>query len=265
VTEQMAVSRTIASWSGLKPVLQQLSNLSSIPVPFWQWQPFWSRIIEDYTECSLTFTRDKWPAISGLATFVEVVSGERLVYGLWKNHLASELQWRSFGSGKRTNLGFPSWSWLSLDGAIGSRNTDSEGPNLRKLEDTAKAWSDASNDKVVHVQAPAIFFTSVVKGDSKVKFNVREVGSTCLEAGLWTADYDVESPLETWALQFQTVIYRDRKGREYRHYMGLVVTPHPNFNDLWTRVGTYVFKVSEEIVEMHFTRQLGSMKTLRLT
>jgi hypothetical protein len=264
LNEDKAISRAIASWGGLKTVVGHLSEPRINRGPFWRWQPFWNRIVEEYTECSLTFARDKWPAISALAAHVENMVGEKLVHGLWRNHLASELQWRCFEEAKRTDSGFPSWSWLFIEGPISARNTEIESSRLRNLEDTANAWVDSGNDRIVVVQAPSLQFASVLPEDSKREYVIHEADDTSLEKGLWTADYAMPKPRETWALQFQTVVQHDRAGKTCRTYMGLVVIPHPETDDLWLRVGHYVFKMPPATEELQQRRNLGQIRTFRL-
>jgi hypothetical protein len=92
----------------------------------------WSKVVETYMECKLSFPEDKLVAISGIAQKVAIATGERYVAGLWDNSmLAPSLLWYVLGrrqadgtSSIRTAIegrrGYraPSWSWASLEAKV---------------------------------------------------------------------------------------------------------------------------------------------------
>ena len=80
----------------------------------------WRRMIEQYTRRSLTYERDKLPAISGLAEMFADTTKNKYCAGLWWEGLAEDLLWTK-GSGiltKPKDRNGPSWSWASVDGPI---------------------------------------------------------------------------------------------------------------------------------------------------
>jgi Heterokaryon incompatibility protein (HET) len=116
-------------------------NLSSLfwlrsPEPattqlIWAYE-IWSKTIERYMECKLSFGEDKLVAISGIAQKVAEATEERYLAGLWDNPmLAQSLLWyvlsrrqadstpslRSASQGCR-NYRAPSWSWASLEAKV---------------------------------------------------------------------------------------------------------------------------------------------------
>jgi hypothetical protein len=80
----------------------------------------WAGMVEDYSACELTQSKDKIPAISGLA---KVFSGrghcQHFLAGLWSENLSQQLLWVSTSSSAyREQWRAPSWSWASLDGTV---------------------------------------------------------------------------------------------------------------------------------------------------
>jgi Heterokaryon incompatibility protein (HET) len=97
----------------------------------------WLDIRAEYTQRSLTNGVDKLPAISAIAAEIAKITGWSYVAGLWKEHLFSDLLWRSdvhtseSSSSQDINASLsnplrprpakyraPSWSWASIDGAV---------------------------------------------------------------------------------------------------------------------------------------------------
>ena len=80
----------------------------------------WSVISERYTECGLTFARDKLIAISGLAKAMESVLQDKYLAGLWRSRIHEHLLWEVVETTTRRPrpLRGPSWSWVCADGAV---------------------------------------------------------------------------------------------------------------------------------------------------
>lgn len=100
----------------------------------------WSRIVDLYSECKLTYPGDKLIAISGLAKRISTVLQDEYVAGMWRRNLENELLWAVTVANRR-GLTFraaeyraPTWSWASVDGKLmlGSARL---GSPLIKVED----------------------------------------------------------------------------------------------------------------------------------
>ncbi|XXG99245.1 hypothetical protein Hte_005582 [Hypoxylon texense] len=89
----------------------------------------WRRIIEVYSECDLTYDRDKLSAISGIAQEVGKLLGwlaSDYMAGMWKPIFLSELLWGGYyRDGVPAGViehpkeyVAPSWSWASLRGPV---------------------------------------------------------------------------------------------------------------------------------------------------
>ena len=81
----------------------------------------WRYILGEYFERNLSRTSDNLVALSAVASRFHSVFGGTYMAGIWKEELASELQWQSFPEKpQRYNLPEPSfaptWSWASVVG-----------------------------------------------------------------------------------------------------------------------------------------------------
>ncbi|UNI18319.1 hypothetical protein JDV02_004593 [Purpureocillium takamizusanense] len=90
----------------------------------------WHRLVEEYSTLDLTFDRDIFPAISGLAKHFQSVVQSEYLAGLWKKTLVGDLLWHveGFVVGAGSDDGAPaqrpapwrapSWSWGAVKGAV---------------------------------------------------------------------------------------------------------------------------------------------------
>jgi len=96
----------------------------------------WYRILEDYTQRTLTFPRDKLIAISGVADYIRRETSCEYLAGIWKESLPQALLWQNPPTMKplfqqERCLHFrekvkvyraPSWSWASVNGPVNFGN-----------------------------------------------------------------------------------------------------------------------------------------------
>ena len=83
----------------------------------------WHSFLERYTSRSLTYPKDRLPAIAAIAKKFQTLNPDRhYIAGLWTDTLLYDLLWHKKGPDtKRHNsneLQIPSWSWASLTGRI---------------------------------------------------------------------------------------------------------------------------------------------------
>jgi hypothetical protein len=80
----------------------------------------WHEIVEEYSYLDLTFEKDKFPAISGIAKQMQCVRDVKYLAGLWEDNLVEDLLWRTFAlSAERpSKWRAPTWSWASINGRI---------------------------------------------------------------------------------------------------------------------------------------------------
>ncbi|KAK6082867.1 heterokaryon incompatibility protein [Seiridium cupressi] len=77
----------------------------------------WVSIVELYSACSLSFSRDKLVAISGLASLISPDMNCQYLAGLWRKDLDHQLLWKvkdaKYEADSEDSRG-PSWAWASV-------------------------------------------------------------------------------------------------------------------------------------------------------
>ena len=82
----------------------------------------WDNIVLYYTECALTFRSDIHMAFAGLAEEIHSLVQDEYFAGLWRKGLPRQLLWYVAGAASIQSSDYlaPSWSWLSVAGAVES-------------------------------------------------------------------------------------------------------------------------------------------------
>ncbi|KAE8396135.1 heterokaryon incompatibility protein-domain-containing protein [Aspergillus alliaceus] len=95
------------------------TNKSSRPqslVLLWE---LWHKIVETYTSCNLTYSKDKLVALSGIAKIMQQRLEDEYCAGLWRSQLVTQLFWivvyKEASHPQQSVYRAPSWSWASLD------------------------------------------------------------------------------------------------------------------------------------------------------
>ncbi|KAI9699855.1 MAG: hypothetical protein M1820_007030 [Bogoriella megaspora] len=84
---------------------------------------FWIRIVRLYSAASLTYEKDKLPALSGVARFQHMRSNDQYLAGMWKTNIESQLCWQLVETPKkRPAWRAPTWTWASVDGGVACRD-----------------------------------------------------------------------------------------------------------------------------------------------
>ncbi|KAF2490836.1 HET-domain-containing protein [Lophium mytilinum] len=99
----------------------------------------WHKLVASYSTRALTHSRDKLPAISGLAFQIASTTSSPYVAGLWLNNLSHDLLWSSHPllapphlAPRLASYRAPSFSWASVDTeALYYEPDKSEGEKLR--------------------------------------------------------------------------------------------------------------------------------------
>ena len=83
----------------------------------------WGRVIEEYSAMNLTYSKDRLPAIAGLAKQASrVLKDSHYINGMWHASFAANLSWKRRDhpatlSADRNRPG-PSWTWITMPGAV---------------------------------------------------------------------------------------------------------------------------------------------------
>ena len=87
----------------------------------------WNDIVQHYTKCNLTMSKDKLVAISGVVKRLQPLFKTDYLAGLWRDNLLEQLLWvvGAYGEAKPFLAGeeepkyrAPSWSWASVEAPI---------------------------------------------------------------------------------------------------------------------------------------------------
>jgi hypothetical protein len=123
---------------------------------------FWHVAVENYCKLSLSFEKDRLPALAGLAKRMSPFRNGRYLVGLWEDSLISDLAWRCQSGGRRPKVKrAPSWSWASVEGAIsfesfGLRNTGLAIVNHVQCETQELHAMDEVSDGSVTISGPLL-------------------------------------------------------------------------------------------------------------
>jgi hypothetical protein len=80
----------------------------------------WDCIIRQYSTLNLTYERDIFPALAGIAQKVSEATGYTYIAGLWQENIHAGLLWHADAYTERPLQAWraPSWSWASLGGPL---------------------------------------------------------------------------------------------------------------------------------------------------
>lgn len=124
--------------------LTHQSALSNSELPFVSRR--WHAIVEEFSQLGLTKSRDKFPALSGIAQQISYMRKGTYLAGLWTDTIITDLLWYRLdpSTAKRTsNWRCPTFSWASHDGPV--RYFDAphvlDSPSLSTMHDTTQTLS----------------------------------------------------------------------------------------------------------------------------
>lgn len=84
-------------------------------------QEQWLDIVEVFSGCKLSYSKDKLVAVSGMARMLAGDMNCAYLAGMWRRDLEHQLLWKVEPAMKRTkndSLRGPTWSWSSVDGPV---------------------------------------------------------------------------------------------------------------------------------------------------
>ncbi|KAI1370377.1 HET-domain-containing protein [Hypoxylon crocopeplum] len=218
----------------------------------------WSGAVQTYCECSLTFSKDKLVALSGLANHMgAILRGLDPKYGaylagMWRLTMPDSLLWKVKGPSLRpSSYRAPSWSWASVDGSVtlpaGGRNSSCPLVRVLNAETFARdenAMGEISGGRVLLKGPMCIAKGLQPKKPSNPLHNVRKISTIhCLDTDLpidaqLAADIQFDDSRdqydEVYALAFWSVPY-DAISKIVAE--GLALIPVDESLSLYRRVG----------------------------
>ncbi|KAM0283552.1 hypothetical protein ACHAQK_003686 [Fusarium lateritium] len=101
----------------------------------------WYRMVTDYSKRNLTYQTDKWNAIAGMTQMFVAQTGYHYIAGVWEEDLAVGLMWEATSKGViREDGSIPSWSWLSVKGAIKGYRYEDSAISMIELQKAEQEW-----------------------------------------------------------------------------------------------------------------------------
>lgn len=100
--------------TGKKPLMRSgsLAQIKAEGAGIWRW------LIEHYTCLGITFSKDVFPALAGLAQRWDPTASDQYLAGLWKNSLIDDLLWETqdwrVEAQRPMPWRAPTWSWASV-------------------------------------------------------------------------------------------------------------------------------------------------------
>ena len=247
--------------------------------PYNSWKYAWRSVLSDYSACELSRDDDKWSAIQGLATEVELYCGDKLLAGLWHNHLREELLWFANGPGpgkalETQELQAPSWSWISINGRVQWLETFNAAFPHNLLEWTAiisapanagPSFQPATNSIIV--EAPLVNLADIIPSrrgppDLNPQSEHPNVSSVS-----WFPDTPESIDISPkWALQFaRNTRISSPPNRQFTTYCGLVISELEDSPGTWVRLGLYkITWVQKDFRDSESAPELGTTESIIL-
>jgi Heterokaryon incompatibility protein (HET) len=124
----------------------------------------WRELLEQFTMCELTFPKDKFIAIDGIASTLQSWLEDVYIAGCWKGSILYDLLWKVSHSTRSVRLPLkpraPSWSWASIDAEVDFHlsycDEDEEVTFHTKVIETPEAQHEAAPGSIDHIFKSAI-------------------------------------------------------------------------------------------------------------
>jgi Heterokaryon incompatibility protein (HET) len=191
----------------------------------------WYQIVGQFIERRLSFSWDRLPALSGMAShFADIFQEGKKGYlaGLWRGDLLHGLVWRTLYPGRRVPYRAPSWSWAAFESkilynqhALEEKQFCTEVLHVEVTVPGLNAYGKVTSGKLTMLGPVAPVPSQVYKDDS-------EVGLWKWQWPLVTWEFEEDPPLGCMVLRLQRaccliLVPVGRLG-VYRR-VGMVVTP----------------------------------------
>jgi len=114
------------SFNGKSVIYDKLAALSRQPDQILedQFVDQWQDLVTKYSQCRLTYPKDKLIAFSGIAKRIREARADYYAAGMWQKSMICDLPWWRTSADRdafpinQTSFRAPSWSWASVDGEI---------------------------------------------------------------------------------------------------------------------------------------------------
>ncbi|KAL7934928.1 heterokaryon incompatibility domain-containing protein [Trichoderma chlorosporum] len=218
----------------------------------------WEDILERYTHAKLTFRSDLLPALSGIAKYLQDLSGATYLTGIWKTQdkCVVNLAWQCASNlfSRPSDYRAPSWSWASTDNPVTFK------PFKSTSDSHGDGWFGSAETKAEVIDVQITLATSDPTGPASFGFLIIEGplnqivvqnGSTATMDGKslgMTISFDEpgigEGPLFILPLYSYYTIH-DHEGLDRTVYVYLVLSLAKGHSGCYSRCGLGRFSDSE--------------------
>jgi hypothetical protein len=216
-------------------------------------------VVEEYTKRELSFSKDRLPALSGVASRYETVINDRYQFGLWQRGLAQSLLWDEDPWDVRRMppdvQRAPSWSWASANFRVRWPHMDicvDPGSDPKSTDVAMLRWDTSCEDgrRILAGGRPKLIKRDWLDPMKSEGLYPHHWTAILNEAGLTIAFYlsdtwtgsplesakEIVSRLPDHFLILPTFAFRDTRGFSW----GLVLTRQNEASDaLYRRIGIF--------------------------
>ncbi|KFY74101.1 hypothetical protein V499_05851 [Pseudogymnoascus sp. VKM F-103] len=167
---------------------------------------YWLDIAFMYSMRHLTFEPDRFPALSGLATFFSKRLGKQYYAGIFSGGIAHGLLWCAVTPGilsRRKITGYvgPSWSWMSVNGRITFKGRGGDDESVSALGDVTFKLTPLGMDPNGTLKDGQMQLTGNIKSVTMRRITAKEDMTMRLEADSkvvanFQLDFADQAPLE---------------------------------------------------------------------
>lgn len=137
----------------------EASNLTHSRFALMTFMKEWRRLLQEYTGCDLTFSKDRLPAISGIQQSIAQASGLSTYHGLWNEILHIELLWCPIEPQlSMSPTQTESWTWAALDVQVTNDYVEllSKGAFDFEWMLSVVKWTEIKSTRQLHIEAPIL-------------------------------------------------------------------------------------------------------------
>jgi hypothetical protein len=209
----------------------------------------WIHVVQNYSARTLTKQSDKLIALQGVIAALESVLQLPSVAGMWQQELWKQLIWwvASPASDIPSYYPFsaPTWSWLSVEGAVNHHhsmrmyNPSVQLDDLASLPDLQCTITTLSAEPTkvsarLNLSAPSFFHTLTANDLRDPTWKRGHPGKLHLAPARWMLDRKLEMPLAV-----QCVIIAEDEVAKMT--VGMCLVAHDSQPDTWKRAGVFLW------------------------
>jgi hypothetical protein len=224
----------------------------------------WMYVVENYSARTLTQSSDKIIALQGVITALESVLQLSSVAGMWQKDLWKQITWAASPAidtpSENPPFPAPTWSWLSVDGAVSHRHSirmDRQSnllndlapiPDLRCTITDVHARS-TSVSALLDLRAPNFSYKLTTNDLREIIWKQLRSGMRDLAPARWMLDSELDLPLE-----MQCVIIAEDEVAKIT--VGMCLLADGSQPDIWKRVGVFLWDGLTWQIAKHIGQEL---------